>query len=136
MCDPEEFLSALRNPQPVQGPRSRSLTCGTAASVGYEPAEADSKIKGGNSNWRGPIWFPTSFLLIESLRNLAKAYGADFSVDVPGGTGAITFSQMARELADRLIRIFHRDGRGRRPVYGGDAQVPGRSALARPPLVL
>ena len=88
--------------------------------VGYEPAEAVSKIKGGNSNWRGPIWFPTSFLLIESLRKLSKAYGPDFAVQLPGGDGRpLTFEDMARELADGLIRIFTRDGTGRRPVYGG-----------------
>ncbi len=89
-------------------------------SVGYEPAEAVSKIKGGNSNWRGPIWFPTCFLLIESLRKLAKAYGQDF--EIPPSTAAgqpPTFPAMARQLADRLIAIFTRDAAGRRPVFGG-----------------
>jgi hypothetical protein len=88
--------------------------------VGYEPAEAISKLKGGNSNWRGPIWFPTCFLLLESLRKLAKAWGQEFSVRPPATRGqAITFRQMAQETADRLIRIFTRDASGRRPVYGG-----------------
>ena len=90
-------------------------------SVGYEPAESTSKLKGGNSNWRGPIWLPICFLLIESLRKLAKAYGPDFVVETPGSGGLpITFGAMAGSLADRLIRIFTRDPvTGRRPVYGG-----------------
>jgi hypothetical protein len=88
--------------------------------VGYEPAESDSKLKGGNSNWRGPIWFPTTFLLIESLRKLGKAFGPQFTLHPPATGGKpITFPQMAREIADRLIRIFTRDAAGRRPVFGG-----------------
>jgi hypothetical protein len=88
--------------------------------VGYEPAESDAKLKGGNSNWRGPIWFPTSFLLIESLRKLGKAFGPRFAVATPASGGQpITFAEMAREIASRLIRIFTRDAAGRRPAYGG-----------------
>jgi hypothetical protein len=88
--------------------------------VGYEPAEAVSKIKGGNSNWRGPIWFPTSFLLIESLRKLGKAYGPTFAVTTPASGGKpMTFRDMAGQIANRLIRIFTRDGSGNRPVFGG-----------------
>jgi hypothetical protein len=88
--------------------------------VSYEPAEAVSKIKGGNSNWRGPIWFPTCFLLIESLRKLAKAFGPDFEVCPPATGGKpTTFPAMARDLAERLIRIFTRDASGRRAVYNG-----------------
>jgi len=86
--------------------------------VGYEPAEAHSKIKGGNSNWRGPIWFPTNFLLIESLRHIGKAFGNDLRVNLPGGRG-LTFPQMAREVAERLMRIFLPDANGQRPVHGG-----------------
>jgi hypothetical protein len=87
--------------------------------VRYEPAETTTKIKGGNSNWRGPIWLPTCFLLIESLRKLARAFGPDFLV-YPESLGgeAITFPEMAREIADRLIKIFTRDDAGRRPVFG------------------
>jgi hypothetical protein len=117
--DPDEFLSEY-------GLRSLSKTHEAHPFVfqdkvvEYEPAEAVSKIKGGNSNWRGPIWFPTTFLLIESLRKLNKAYGPDFAVQLPGGDGrSMTFEEMARELADGLIRIFTRDGSGRRPVHGG-----------------
>ena len=81
--------------------------------VGYEPAEAASKIKGGNSNWRGPIWFPTCFLLIESLRKLGKAFGPNFQLRTPAD--ARPDHHVPRHgagLADRLIRIFTRDGTG------------------------
>ena len=87
--------------------------------VGYEPGESDSKLKGGNSNWRGPIWFPTSFLLIESIRKLGKAFGPRFTVSTPATNGqAITFPMMAKEIADRLISIFARNESGMRPVHG------------------
>jgi hypothetical protein len=87
--------------------------------VGYEPAEAVSKIKGGNSNWRGPVWFPINFLLLEALRQLGKAFGQDFEVPLPDGR-ALTFSALAQDLADRLIGLFQRGGDGRRPSDGDD----------------
>ena len=89
--------------------------------VRYEPAEAPNycKLKGGNSNWRGPIWFPTTFLLIESLRKLGKAWGPDYLIDRPADGSRITARDMAADIADRLIRIFRRDDASqRRPVYG------------------
>ncbi len=87
--------------------------------VRYEPAEAVSSLKGGNSNWRGPVWFPTTFLLIESLRKLGQAYGPTFAIDSPvAGEPAVTPAEMARGLADRLISLFAKDGQGRRPVHG------------------
>jgi hypothetical protein len=89
------------------------------AQVGYEPAESKEMLKGGNSNWRGPIWFPTSFMMIESLRKLGKAYGPRFAVESPvDGESPVTLDEMARGLADRLIRIFTRDQQGRRPAHG------------------
>jgi len=88
--------------------------------VEYEPAEAVCKIKGGNSNWRGPIWFPTSFLLIESLGKLAKAYGPRFPIPTNNTNGKpMTFPELGQQLADRMIHIFTRDASGRRPVFGG-----------------
>jgi len=88
--------------------------------VGYEPAEAIAKLKGGNSNWRGPIWFPTCFLLIESLRKLGKAFGPEFEIRLPGLEGrSVSFPDLAREIAARLIGIFAPDKDGRRPVFGG-----------------
>ncbi len=85
--------------------------------VSYEPAEADSKIKGGNSNWRGPIWFPTTFLMIESLRKLDKAYGDALTIhDVNGNQVAV--GEMAQYFADSLISIFARSKDGKRAVFG------------------
>ena len=88
-------------------------------SVAYEPAESTEMLKGGNSNWRGPVWFPTSFMMIESLRKLAKAYGQHFEVDSPvPGEPDVKLDDIARGFADRLINIFTRDADGRRAVYG------------------
>jgi hypothetical protein len=87
--------------------------------VRYEPAEALEKLKGGNSNWRGPIWLPTNFMMIESLRKLSKAYGKAFTVPGPGdGEKEITLDCMASGFAERLIRLFARDAQQRRPIYG------------------
>ncbi|MGE3805243.1 MAG: glucosidase [Gemmataceae bacterium] len=117
--DESEFLSPY-------GVRSLSKAHGEhpfefdGSLVGYEPAEAVSKIKGGNSNWRGPIWFPTSFLLIESLRKLGKAFGNTFAIHPPAFQGRSTnFPDLAKDLAERMIRIFTRDTAGNRVVYGG-----------------
>jgi len=85
--------------------------------VGYEAGEAVCKLKGGNSNWRGPIWFPTSFLMIESLRKLDKAYGDLLKIKMDDGTEA-TAGDMAERLANGMIDIFTKDKDGRRPVFG------------------
>jgi hypothetical protein len=93
--------------------------------VRYDPAESDNKIKGGNSNWRGPIWFPTTFLIIESLRTLGAGYGDDFKLNLPADSGpgdsgpARNLYEIAGEIANRMIRIFTRNQHGERPVYGG-----------------
>ena len=87
--------------------------------VRYSPGESLEKIKGGNSNWRGPLWFPTAFMMIESLRKLRRAYGSQFAIPSPApGEGMVTPDDIARGFANRLIRIFTRDASGRRPVYG------------------
>lgn len=85
--------------------------------VGYEPAESLYKVKGGNSNWRGPIWMPTTFLLVDSLLKLTKAYEEDITIQ-SGNEEPIDIASMARSFADRIIRIFLFDEEGRRPVYG------------------
>ncbi len=116
--DPNEFLSDYGLRSLSKAHEKHPFEVGGRV-VSYEPGEALSKIKGGNSNWRGPIWFPTAFLLIESLRKLAKAYGPKFKIPLPGGDGrSMTFNELARELSDRMIRIFARDGNGRRAVFG------------------
>jgi hypothetical protein len=88
------------------------------STVRYEPAEADCKIKGGNSNWRGPIWFPTTFLMIESLRKLDTAYGDQLKIPAHDGSES-TPGEVAKYFANAMISIFTRDKKtGHRPVYG------------------
>ena len=97
---------------------------GTELSVGYQPAESDTGLFGGNSNWRGPIWFPVNYLIIESLQKFHYYYGDDFKVECPTGSGRfLTINEVADELARRLARIFLPDADGRRPVYGSSAQL-------------
>ena len=88
-------------------------------SIGYEPGESIVKLKGGNSNWRGPIWFPTTFMMIETLRKLRKAYGGKFTIPGCGEDETpINLDELAGGFAERLIRIFARDAEGRRAVFG------------------
>ncbi|HKZ08028.1 MAG TPA: glucosidase [Methylomirabilota bacterium] len=88
--------------------------------VSYLPAESDSGMFGGNSNWRGPIWMPVNALLIRALLQYYMFYGDDFTIDCPTGSGRrMTLYQVAEELTRRLSSIFLRDAEGRRPVYGG-----------------
>ncbi|HTP97904.1 MAG TPA: glucosidase [Casimicrobiaceae bacterium] len=88
--------------------------------VGYLPAESDSGMFGGNSNWRGPIWMPVNVLVIRALMQYYLYYGDAFKVECPTGSGRMmNLFEVSRELAARLERIFLRDDKGRRPVYGG-----------------
>src|ERR1700746_1687218 len=92
---------------------------GMDLSVRYQPAESDSGLFGGNSNWRGPIWFPVNFLIIESLQKFHYYYGDDFKIECPTGSGIfLTIDQVASELGRRLTRLFLRDKGDCRPVYG------------------
>jgi hypothetical protein len=85
--------------------------------VRYLPGESDSGLFGGNSNWRGPVWFPLNYLLIESLQKFHHYYGDDFKVECPTGSGRfVSLDEAAREVAARLTRIFLKDEQGRRPV--------------------
>jgi hypothetical protein len=88
--------------------------------VDYEPAESSTGLFGGNSNWRGPIWFPVNYLLIESLQKFHYFYGDSLKVPCPtGSTSLVNLWEVAAEVSRRLTRIFLRDASGRRPVYGG-----------------
>jgi hypothetical protein len=90
--------------------------------VDYQPAESDSGMFGGNSNWRGPVWFPANVLVIRALMNLYVGYGDDFTVECPTGSGVkMTLFEVAREISDRLIRIFLPGPDGSRPVHGGQS---------------
>jgi hypothetical protein len=92
-------------------------------SVGYLPAESDSGMFGGNSNWRGPIWMPVNGLIIRALLQYYAYYGNDFTIECPTGSGRhMTLYQVAEEITRRLASIFLRNREGRRPVYGGTAK--------------
>ena len=86
----------------------------------YEPAESTTGMFGGNSNWRGPVWFPINLLIIRALLQHYAYYGDAFTIECPTGSGTrMTLFEVAREISDRLIRTFTRGADGRRPVYGG-----------------
>jgi hypothetical protein len=88
--------------------------------VNYLPAESDTGMFGGNSNWRGPVWMPVNALLIRALLSFYLYYGDNFKIECPTGSGNLmNLFEVAREIAHRLARIFLRDESGRRPVYGG-----------------
>lgn len=127
MLDESEFLSDY-------GIRSLSRAylehpyvfdcCGQPMSVQYQPGESASGAFGGNSNWRGPVWFPVNYLLITSLKRFATYYGDDFKIECPTGSGIfLTLHEVADELAARLTRLFLRDETGRRPVFGANAKL-------------
>ena len=89
--------------------------------VDYEPAESETGIFGGNSNWRGPIWFPVNYLLVESLQKFHHYYGEDFKVECPTNSkNECDLWQVAAEISRRLVHIFLRDAQGRRAVAGGE----------------
>jgi hypothetical protein len=90
-------------------------------SVSYLPAESTNGMFGGNSNWRGPVWMPVNALIVRGLLNLYAFYGDDLRVECPTGSGQrLTLFEVAKEISERLSRIFLRDASGQRPVYGGN----------------
>jgi hypothetical protein len=90
--------------------------------VQYLPAESNTGMFGGNSNWRGPVWMPVNVLLIRALLNLYSFYGTGFTVQCPTGSGPqMNLFEVAHEISRRLSSTFLRDGNGRRPVYGDTA---------------
>ncbi len=123
MLDEGEFLSpyGIRALSRVHHAHPYCLEVdGMKHCIDYEPAESTTGLFGGNSNWRGPIWFPVNFLLIESLQKFHHYLGDDFKVEFPRGSGTmITLWEVSQELSRRLTRIFLRDEDGRRPVYRG-----------------
>ncbi len=95
---------------------------GTPYCIGYEPGESRESLFGGNSNWRGPIWYPINYLLIEALERYHHFYGDTLKVECPVGSGKfMTLQQVARELARRLASLFEPDKEGRRPIYTDSA---------------
>jgi hypothetical protein len=97
---------------------------GQSFEVRYQPGDSDSNLFGGNSNWRGPVWFPINYLIIESLQKFHHYYGPDFQVECPTGSGQyLSLLEVSEELTRRLSRIFLRDGDGRRAVFGAADKV-------------
>jgi hypothetical protein len=122
MLDENEFLSpyGIRALSRVHKEQPYVLHAGVAEyRVDYEPSESSTGLFGGNSNWRGPIWFPVNYLLIESLQKFHHYLGSGYKVECPTGSGNyMTLWDVAAELSRRLTRIFLRDASGRRPVHG------------------
>jgi hypothetical protein len=119
MLDPEEFLSdyGVRSVSKYHKDHPYVLTVrGEEKIVSYEPAESQTGIFGGNSNWRGPVWFPINYVLIESLQQFHHYYGDDFKVECPTGSGQLMhLNEVANDLSNRLIKLWLRDKNGDRP---------------------
>ncbi|KPJ76583.1 MAG: glucosidase [Deltaproteobacteria bacterium SG8_13] len=127
MLDEQEFLSpyGIRSLSKYHRDRPYSFHVdGQVHSIDYQPAESRSGLFGGNSNWRGPVWFPINFLLIEALQKYHHFYGESLTVECPTGSGrSMTLDQVAAELSRRLMRLFLRDASGRRPVFGANRKL-------------
>jgi hypothetical protein len=127
--DETEFLSdhGVRALSKVHEQKPYQLDCGGAVhEVRYWPAESEGGLFGGNSNWRGPVWLPMNYLLIESLQKFHHYYGDDFKIECPTGSGKfLTINEVAHELSDRLIRLFRPDASGERPVLKYHPKLAG-----------
>ena len=124
MLDENEFLSdhGLRSLSQIHRDHPYTVSAGgTDYTVGYEPAESRSALFGGNSNWRGPVWFPVNYLLIDALDRYHAFFGDDFRVPYPSGSGTqATLQEVADDLSQRLVALFLNDDQGRRPVFGDE----------------
>ena len=127
MLDPGEFLAdhGVRSLSKYHADNPYDFALGGArVRVGYEPGESRTGLFGGNSNWRGPIWFPINFLLIESLQKFHHYYGDDFRVECPTGSGTfMTLREISDLLSRRLISLFRRDDAGQRPYLKDDPRA-------------
>jgi hypothetical protein len=125
MLDEKEFLSPFGIRSLSAAHREKPFVFkfgGHKYQVNYAPGESDSEMFGGNSNWRGPIWFPMNFLLIQSLKRYYDFYGDDFKIECPTGSGnEMTLKQVANELERRLVTLFENNSDGRRPANGDDS---------------
>jgi hypothetical protein len=123
MLDEKEFLSefGIRSLSRFHADHPYVMHAGGQEyRVSYLPAESDTGMFGGNSNWRGPIWMPVNALIIRALTQYYLYYGNDFTVECPTGSGRqMNLYQVAEEISRRLVNIFLKDKNGRRPVYGG-----------------
>jgi hypothetical protein len=129
LLDEREFLSphGLRSLSKFHRDHPASLRLGSEELlVRYVPGDSDSGLFGGNSNWRGPVWLPLNYLLIEALKRFHRFYGDSLRVECPTGSGRTsTLLEVAEELEGRLARLFLPDARGRRPIHGDRARYAG-----------
>ena len=125
MLDESEFLSdhGVRSVSKVHLDQPASITVGGQVhTVTYTPGEGTTRLYGGNSNWRGPIWMPVNYLLVVALHRFHTFYEADFALECPTGSGRVmTLAAIAHEITARLTRLFLHDAAGRRPIYDGMA---------------
>ena len=124
MLSEAEFLSpnGIRSLSKIHENGYSEWIAGEQFGLSYDPAESNSGLFGGNSNWRGPVWMPMNYLLIESLRSYYDYYGTDFKVEFPTGSGnLLDLNQVADELSKRLVGIFQEDATGNRPVNNYDS---------------
>ena len=126
LLDEREFLSPFGIRSLSRHHEAHPFTLhvqGEHKEVSYVPGESESYMFGGNSNWRGPVWFPTAYLIIEALERYHHFYGESFTVELPTGSGHhVTLQEAAREIARRMSRLFEPDDEGNRPCHGGDAR--------------
>ncbi|MBI5155077.1 hypothetical protein HZA57_07555 [Candidatus Poribacteria bacterium] len=113
-------LSRIHAGHPYQ---FKDWNSGAVHEVRYTPGESDTWLFGGNSNWRGPIWYPINFLFAETLERYHHFYGDDFKVEIPTGSGRwVNLKEASRELARRMVSTFLSDASGRRPVHGDESR--------------
>jgi len=127
MLDETEFLSdfGVRSVSKYheQHPYEFSVD-GTVLTIKYTPAESNVPLFGGNSNWRGPVWMPPNFLVIEALQRFYHYYGDDFTIEYPTGSGKyLNLEEISERLSKRLANLFLRDEKGRRPVFGDNEKM-------------
>jgi hypothetical protein len=132
LLDESEFLSphGIRSVSKVHETSPYTFNMdGQELSVRYVPGESDTSLFGGNSNWRGPIWFPVNYLIVEVLERYHHFYGDSLKVECPTGSGRVmNLKDVSRELASRMARLFLPDANGHRPCHGGDARYAGDPA--------
>ena len=132
MLDEDEFLSpfGIRSLSKVHEEHPFVFrAAGQDHVVRYTPGESDTWLFGGNSNWRGPIWFPMNYLIVESLERYHQFYGDSFQIECPTGSGQfMNLKQVADEISERLLSLFCRDETGQRPCHGDDTQFRDKPA--------
>lgn len=124
MLDENEFLSpyGIRSLSKVHKDKPYTFRAGDEVhEISYQPAESENGLFGGNSNWRGPVWFPINYLIVEVLQKFHRYYGDTFKVACPAGSNRMmNLKQIAEELSARMVRLFEKDEAGNRPLHGGN----------------